>query len=454
MPASGNLPSQARFTDGKIRLVSGTSVITRSADDGSLISSQSGFTGTSGIVRFDSRTGALYTPTSGSGIEQWLPGRSSDDSALLGDVVTSLCERVGLSAADLDVTELTDEVHGFGIARQISVRGALEMLAAAYSFDAVESDHQLKFKKRGRSPSRVIPEQDLVPVNAEREAFIETRAQEVDLPARFTVVYQDLERDADIGTQYAKRVAGPSSAMHSQNEATFDLPLMLTAAEAKGIALRQLHSAWLERTGYEWRLPWTHVDLEPADAVQVALDDGTLLNVRILETELGANLELAWKTVLEESSSYTVTAVPGGGLNYLPQVDPVSSEARLFLLDVPLIRDSDDALARRDRALLGGCRLLRPALARRGPVLERRWCCVRGGRRDPRCGGLGRRPDGAARHRSAVPDRSDQPAAPHHGERQPRLGQQSRDAERRQSGGADPRRRQRRAHPVPGHRAL
>jgi hypothetical protein len=131
--------------------------------------------------------------------------------------------------------------------------------------------------------------------------------------------------------------------MHSQNVATFDLPLMLTAAEAKGIALRQLHSAWLERTGYEWRLPWTHVDLEPADVVQVALDDGTLLNVRILETELGGNLELAWKTVLEESSSYTVTAVPGGGLNYLPQVDPVSSEARLFLLDVPLIRDSDDA---------------------------------------------------------------------------------------------------------------
>jgi hypothetical protein len=76
-----------------------------------------------GIVRFDSRTGALYTPTSGSGIEQWLPGRSSDDSAVLGDVVTPLCERVGLTAADLDVSELTDEVHGFGIARQISVRG-------------------------------------------------------------------------------------------------------------------------------------------------------------------------------------------------------------------------------------------------------------------------------------------------------------------------------------------
>ena len=214
------------------------------------------------------------------------------------------------------------------------------MLAAAYTFDAVESDHQLKFKKRGRSPSRVIVEKDSSPSmpSARRSS---RRAQEVDLPARFTVVYQDLERDADIGTQYAKRVAGPSSAMHSQNVATFDLPLMLTAAEAKGIALRQLHSAWLERTGYEWRLPWTHVDLEPADVVQVALDDGTPLNVRLLETELGANLESLEDRARGELD--TVTAVPGGGLNYLPQVDPVSSEARLFLLDVPLIRDSDDA---------------------------------------------------------------------------------------------------------------
>ena len=181
-------------------------------------------------------------------------GFAVDNLDLVGVFAEGGIVEDGLTAADLDVIELTDEVHGFGIARQISARGALEMLAAAYAFDAVESDHQLKFKKRGRAPSRVIPEQDLVPVNTEREAFIETRAQEVDLPAKFTVVYQELERDADIGTQYAKRVAGPTSAMHSQNEATFDLPLMLTAAEAKRIALRQLHSAWLERTGYEWRL--------------------------------------------------------------------------------------------------------------------------------------------------------------------------------------------------------
>jgi hypothetical protein len=36
VPVSGDLPHQARFTDGKIRMVNGTSVITRSAEDGTI----------------------------------------------------------------------------------------------------------------------------------------------------------------------------------------------------------------------------------------------------------------------------------------------------------------------------------------------------------------------------------------------------------------------------------
>jgi hypothetical protein len=76
----------------------------------------------------------------------------------LSDVVTALCARGGLSASDLDVGELTDEVRGYGVARQVSLRGALELLAVAYNFDCVESDHKLRFRKRGRPVSRVIAE--------------------------------------------------------------------------------------------------------------------------------------------------------------------------------------------------------------------------------------------------------------------------------------------------------
>ena len=104
------------------------------------------------------------------------------------------------------------------------------------------------------------------------------------------------------------------------------------------IFLECSHEA-LERTGYEWHLPWAHIDLEPADVVQVALDDGTLLNVRLLETELGANLELAWKTVLEEQSSYAAVPVTQGGIGYRRVSEIYGSEARLFVMDIPLLED-------------------------------------------------------------------------------------------------------------------
>ncbi len=342
VPVAGDLPHQGRFTDGKIRMVNGTSVILHSADDGSLISSQGGFTGTSGVIRFDPRTGALYTPTQSSGIEQWLPGRTSSDSSGLDEVVTALCARVGIGAGDLDVTELgTDEVRGFGISRQVSVRGALELLTAAYAFDLIESDHKLKAKKRGQPVTRALSEDDLVRIS-EQETFVETRAQEVDLPVRFSVRYQDQALDGEIATQTGQRIRSPDPTMGSENEATLDLPMTLSAAEAMDVVLRQLYSAWLERTGHEWKASWAHVDLEPADVIQVALNDGGLFTVRLLSCDLGANLEVAWQSVVEESSSYTVQAVPAGGLNYLPQFDPVSSEARLFLLDIPLLRDLDD----------------------------------------------------------------------------------------------------------------
>ena len=53
-------------------------------------------------------------------------------------------------------------------------------------------------------------------------------------------------------------------------------------------------------------------------------------------------MALSWQTVVQDSASYTVEAVPAVGLNHLPRIEPVSSEARLFVLDIPLLSDLDD----------------------------------------------------------------------------------------------------------------
>jgi hypothetical protein len=175
------------------------------------------------------------------------------------------------------------------------------------------------------------------------ELFGETRAQDVDLPARFTVRYNDIERDSDIGVQTVKRIVRPAATMQSQNEATLDLPLVLSAAEAKEIALRQGFAPWIERVHHQWRLPWTHIDIDPGDVVTIALDDGRFFEVRILKIDIGANLELAWDTVVQETSTYDVAALTSGGLAYRRAFVAPTPETRLLLADSPLLADGDDA---------------------------------------------------------------------------------------------------------------
>jgi hypothetical protein len=113
--------------------------------------------------------------------------------------------------------------------------------------------------------------------------------------------------------------------------------------EAKEVALRQGFSPWLERIMHEWALHWTHIDLDPGDVVTFALDDGRLFTVRILRLNIGANLQLQLETVVQDSSSYDVTALADGGQAYRREIVAPTDYTQLILLDSPLLQDSDDA---------------------------------------------------------------------------------------------------------------
>src|ERR687891_2096716 len=141
-------PRQCRFRNHVLGVYRDGRIFKIDTRSGRTIYDRTGWTGSATPRHFwDGQTGSLLM--SDGGIHQF-PQRVSRQTVGLSDVVTALCARGGLSAADLDVTELTDEVRGYGVARQVSLRGALELLAVAYNFDCVESEHQLPFRQRGR----------------------------------------------------------------------------------------------------------------------------------------------------------------------------------------------------------------------------------------------------------------------------------------------------------------
>lgn len=253
----------------------------------------------------------------------------------LGGIVADISQRVGLSLSDIDVSELTDQVSGFTVTRQMAARSAIEALMPAYFFDAVESDYRVKFPKRGRPVAFTIPDEDLAarPAGGEAPALVEVkRKQEIDLPQSVSVKYKDIEADYQVGTQYERRMAG-----RSQSDVTIDLPIAMSAEKAKQVAAAALYSAWAERTGITFATSLSYARLEPTD---MAIVHGRL--VRIVHRKRNGGV-LEWEAYADGNTIYSSDATNQGGTAApsapVGQTIKTPPPTKLYVIDAPITRD-------------------------------------------------------------------------------------------------------------------
>jgi hypothetical protein len=186
---------------------------------------------------------------------------------LLSEIVTDLSIRAGLSAPQFNVTPLTDMVDGYSVARQTSVRTAIDALRPAYFFDAVESQGVIKYVKRGGATVAVIPDTDLAAFNGSGSSPdpLSTRRQmEVELPKNLSVTYLLKASLYSPATKSAARLVGSSG-----TESAMDFPLTLTDTKAQEVADVNLHVAWVQRLTYTLSVPRKYSHLEPTDAIVV-----------------------------------------------------------------------------------------------------------------------------------------------------------------------------------------
>jgi hypothetical protein len=271
-------------------------------------------------------------------------GRRIGVPALLSDIVTDLCGRAGLEPTDIDVTELIDEVPGYLINAQMSVRSAIEPLAVAYKFDGVESDYLLKFLKRGRASTLTITQDKLKFIDENSGDVIrETRVQEVDMPERVSVVYADPDRDYQQSTQTSKRITNPTPTMFTKNQATMTLPISLSATFAKQLSYTMLNVSWIERIATEFQTGWEYLKLDPVDSITINLDNGTVYRVRLIQADVGVDLSSQFQAVNEKAAAYTSAAALAGDTGgFESPVVPSISLTRTFIFDSPMLRDQDD----------------------------------------------------------------------------------------------------------------
>lgn len=255
----------------------------------------------------------------------------------LDDFIEEQCAKVGLTSTDLDLSELaSDELDGYSYSR-MPLRSALEPLATFYRFNAIESDYQIKFKKRGSASVVSIPEDDLAAHfdGEETPALVATvRKLETELPREVAVNFIDPATAYEIGATYARRLTGQSSEIQS-----IDLPIVMSASDGAQAAQYLLGDAWAARTAVELNLSMKYAWLEPGDVITVTAG-GIEYTLRILEITQDRGL-LKLKTVTEDSEILNTTATGASGPAAEDEISAVGPTV-LRVLDIPLLRDVDD----------------------------------------------------------------------------------------------------------------
>lgn len=284
---------------------------------------------------------AIWTDGAAWKTGHWVQGKLGISS--LAAIVSNLCKRSGLVDADINVNSISDQVEGYVLAGQQTVREALENLQSTYFFDAVESDYVLRFASRGSPVGINISEGDLVPQRGgdNSELFKITRTQEAELPKRVNVVYLNRLLNYQSSTQYSQRETTSSKEM-----ATLDLPVVLSDQLAKTIADTRLFSSWIGRTNYQFDLPGKYSRLEPADVISVTVG-GVVHRMRVTSVRMQTPGVLRIQAIAEDVSTYDFYTAPGSSQELLQPI-PALPDTQLVLMDIPALPgdDADKAMIR------------------------------------------------------------------------------------------------------------
>jgi Putative phage tail protein len=274
------------------------------------------------------------------------------DIISLGTVLKDLCAFAGIDPENVDTTDVDClQVIGYFLNGPTSVRSAIEQLQPAYLFDCVESGDKLLFKKQDRPPTVAIPFSRLATReygNSRPPNYEETRLDENQLPREVSLTYIDPDIDFQKNVARATREISPN-----QNIFSLNIPLVLTATQARTAAEQLLYWQWLGRNRVKFSLPYRYLYLEDGDVVSLNLH-GTTQDWKIERINIGANLILEVDARLQSGASGSIAS--GGTVGTLfNQTVPVTSTPRtggdqqvvvagntnLKLLDIPLIEDND-----------------------------------------------------------------------------------------------------------------
>lgn len=258
----------------------------------------------------------------------------------VAETITELCERAGLTASQIDVTELsslTREVESLAITQVIPTRNTLEALMSAFFFEMVTSD-KIYFIPRGGSSVETIPYEDLGASMGDQpdEPLALKQANEIEVPAQIALTYTNLDADYQADTQYSDRIITATAGTVS----TLTMAIGMTPSEAKSVADVILMDQAASVIGTSIALLGDYCHLEPTDPVTLTGSDGSTFRMRLTKKTDSYPL-LRFDCVLDDVSVLTSQGITSADYTSSTTVAaPVTTV--MELMDIPILLDDDN----------------------------------------------------------------------------------------------------------------
>lgn len=296
---------------------------------------------------------AVCCIVSGPRVAAWIRGGLTTVQVALSTITDALAERAGIPIGNINSSALTDLVWGFWIDRQMSARAALQAIAPAWWFDAVESDVTLKFVHRSAASVATITLDDMgadTTGKASEQPLTMVRGSEIELPTQVNLSYYALSAAYQQGMQYARRI----STTQQENILSMDSAAVMDDTQAAVAAAIILWDSLAARNSFKFstgtRLACgvPAAQLEPTDIVTIVSANEAYLARLMRKTEAAGKID--WEAVAC-APVYSQSAA-GGAITAGQTVSGLLLTTAI-IMDIPPLRDADGATANLYVAMYG-----------------------------------------------------------------------------------------------------
>lgn len=261
------------------------------------------------------------------------------ETVTLASIVEAECLKSGmLTASDIDVSALTQEVRGYRVTQVAAIRAGLEPLQGAWPFDVIQNGYKIKFIPRGGSSVGTVTKEELgaaAPGDNNVISITESREMDAQIARKAVITFLDVNREYDVSEQSAERLN-----TDAVNIRSIEMPIVLTADEGAQIVERLLYLWWLERRDLSFTLPPTWLHLQPADVVTIQSANATF-EARLTSCQYLPDGRIEVEAKYNDAPVYVSTAV-GAEPPYTGQTLTLSGPSNLILIDGPTMNDAMD----------------------------------------------------------------------------------------------------------------